>query len=66
LVVDCGLTENPSLYAQGHSEETARPVEMVRRSDPVYDVDTFRTQLQKPADRERDRDGLRNGGFSLD
>jgi adenylate cyclase len=52
-----------SYALQGRSEEAARAVEMVRRSDPAFDADAFGTQLQKPADRERVREGLRKAGF---
>jgi adenylate cyclase len=51
-------------YAQhGWSEEALRTAEIVRRSDPAFDAEAFTTQLQKSADRERVREGLRRAGF---
>jgi adenylate cyclase len=51
-------------YAQhGWSGEAARTAEIVRRSDPAFDAEAFGTQLQKSADRERVREGLRRAGF---
>jgi len=52
-----------SYAQQGRSEEATRAAEMVRRSDPAFDADAFGTQLQKPTDRERVREGLRKAGF---
>jgi adenylate cyclase len=52
-----------SYAQQDRSEDAARAVEMVRRSDPAFDAAAFGTQLQKPADRERVREGLRKAGF---
>jgi hypothetical protein len=37
----------------------------IRRSDPAFDPGAFGTQLQKPADRDRVRDGLGKAGFTL-
>jgi TolB-like protein/DNA-binding winged helix-turn-helix (wHTH) protein/Flp pilus assembly protein TadD len=51
-------------YAQhGWNEEATRTAEIVRRSDPAFDAEAFSTQLQKSADRERVREGLRRAGF---
>jgi hypothetical protein len=42
-----------SYAQQGRSEEAARRVAMIRRSDPAFDPDAFGTQLQKLTDRVR-------------
>jgi adenylate cyclase len=52
-----------SYAQQDRNDDAARAVEMVRRSDPAFDAAAFGTQLQKPADRERVREGLRKAGF---
>jgi adenylate cyclase len=58
-----GVVLAASYAQQGRDEEAARVVEMVRRSNPVFDADAFGTQLQEPADRERVQDGIRKAGF---
>jgi len=52
-----------SYRQQGRGEEAARAVATVRRFDPAFEVGAFGAQLQKPADRERLREGLRKAGL---
>jgi hypothetical protein len=52
-----------SYAQQGRSEEAARTVAMIRRSDLAFDSDAFGTQLQKLTDRVRVRERLRKAGF---
>jgi adenylate cyclase len=48
------------IYAlQDRREDAARELAAVRRLLPLFDPDTFGSQLQNPADRNRVRDGLR-------
>jgi adenylate cyclase len=44
---------------QGRREDAARELAAIRRVLPLFDPETFGSQLQNPADRERVRDGLR-------
>jgi TolB-like protein/DNA-binding winged helix-turn-helix (wHTH) protein/cytochrome c-type biogenesis protein CcmH/NrfG len=69
-LLESNLSESPTdnynhvllamIYAlQDRREDAARELAAVRRLLPLFDPDTFGSQLQNPADRNRVRDGLR-------
>jgi adenylate cyclase len=54
-------------YAQLNlSEDAARVVANIRRTDPTFDPQVFGTKFRDPADLEHLRDGLRKAGLSVE
>jgi len=51
-------------YAQlNRSEDAARAVTMIRRTDPAFDAQTFGSKFLNPSDLEHLRDGFRKAGL---
>ena len=51
-------------YAQqNRTEDAARVVTMIRRTDPTFDPQTFGSKFLNPADLEHLRDGFRKAGL---
>jgi TolB-like protein/class 3 adenylate cyclase len=63
---DHGISRIPlsAAFAKaGRSEDAAREVELVRRTDPFFDIASFGSRFRNPADRNSIADGLRKAGL---